>query len=144
FIKTVIQRGEVTTSAALLSLLYIRRAKDAINVTKDSVDVDVRIFLGAIIVASKFLNDVVMRNWQWSACTGLFTVKSINTIERQFLDILDWNLTFTQAELLIECMSLVEEVPQLLSCSPHIQVGFHNSGKQRVYADHNSSGDESS
>ncbi|KAH7878542.1 uncharacterized protein C8R40DRAFT_1066981 [Lentinula edodes] len=103
YILTFIQRGEVTTSAALLSLLYIRRAKGAINVTTDSVDVDLRIFLGAIIVASKFLNDVVMRNWQWSACAGIFTVKSINTIEREFLDILDWNLNFTQSELLIEC-----------------------------------------
>ncbi|KAJ3863581.1 hypothetical protein EV359DRAFT_42867 [Lentinula novae-zelandiae] len=143
FIETVIQRGEVTTSAALLSLLYIRRAKDAINVTTDSVDVDLRIFLGAIIVASKFLNDVVMRNWQWSACAGIFTVKSINTIEREFLDILDWKLNFTQSELLIECMSLIEEVPQLLSCSPHIQVGFDNCGTQRTHVDHSNPSDES-
>ncbi|KAI9199635.1 cyclin-domain-containing protein [Polychytrium aggregatum] len=50
-----------------------------------------RMFLAALITASKFLNDTNYSNKAWAKITGL-SVSEINVLERSFLQVLDYNI----------------------------------------------------
>ncbi|KAJ7303556.1 Hsp70 protein-domain-containing protein [Mycena albidolilacea] len=51
-----------------------------------------RVFPGALIVASKYTNDSTLKNLHWALCTGVFEKRDVGRIEREFLDVLDWEL----------------------------------------------------
>lgn len=48
-------------------------------------------FIGALIVASKYLHDFSYKNTAWSSITGL-SVNEINIIEANFLKLVDYKL----------------------------------------------------
>lgn len=78
-----------------------------------------RVFLGALVLAHKvsspasllrsqnihlgifqYSNDSTLRNTGWSYATGIFGMKDIGRMEREFLDVLDYELSVSEAELL--------------------------------------------
>ncbi|KAJ7106091.1 hypothetical protein C8R43DRAFT_1140702 [Mycena crocata] len=83
FVADVLSRAEVATATVLTTLVYIR------------------VFLGALIVASKYTNDSTLKNVHWASCTGIFGKNDIGRIEREFLDVLNWELGVVEADLLI-------------------------------------------
>ncbi|KAJ6462419.1 hypothetical protein DFH09DRAFT_1382723 [Mycena vulgaris] len=59
-----------------------------------------RVFLGALIAASKYTNDSTLKNVHWALCTGVFGKRDVGRIEREFLDVLDWELSVGEADLM--------------------------------------------
>ncbi|KAK7030411.1 hypothetical protein VNI00_014155 [Paramarasmius palmivorus] len=99
FVTNVLTRAEVTTPVVLASLVYIDRAKPHLHIALEEWALE-RVFLGALIVASKYLNDSTLKNVHWALCTGVFGKRDVGRIEREFLDVLDWELQITEDDLL--------------------------------------------
>lgn len=60
-----------------------------------------RIILAAIIVASKYLNDQTPKNKHWAVHSrGLFATCEITLMEKQVLSIIDFDLSFTEEQLI--------------------------------------------
>lgn len=49
---------------------------------------------------SQYHNDTSLKNPQWAAATSVFSPRDISRIEREFLDVLDFQLRVTEADLL--------------------------------------------
>jgi hypothetical protein len=79
------------------------------------------VFLGAIILASKYTNDSTMKNIHWAICTGVFGKRDVGRIEREFIDVLNWDLSFTEADILDHhdaIMALYPSYRHVLRASP--------------------------
>jgi hypothetical protein len=48
----------------------------------------------------QYHNDTSLKNPQWALATGVFSPRDISRIEREFLDVLDFQLRVTEADLL--------------------------------------------
>jgi hypothetical protein len=48
----------------------------------------------------QYLNDSTLKNIHWALCTGVFGKRDIGRIEREFLDVLDFQLGVTEGDLL--------------------------------------------
>ena len=55
FVTTVLTRAEVTPATVLSSLVYIARARPHLSIALEEWALE-RVFLGAVIVASKYTN----------------------------------------------------------------------------------------
>jgi hypothetical protein len=99
FVNNVITRAEITTPIVLASLVYIDRAKPHLHIALEEWASE-RVFLGAIMVASKYLNDSTLKNLHWALCTGVFGKRDVGRIEREFLDVLDFQLGIAEDDLL--------------------------------------------
>lgn len=123
FVTNVITRAEVTTSTLLATLAYIDRARPYLQIGIEEWAHE-RVFLGALIVAAKvrlttyssclchhtnfffpffilqYLNDSTLKNVHWALCTGVFGKRDVGRIEREFLDVLGFELKITENDLL--------------------------------------------
>jgi hypothetical protein len=99
FATNVITRAEVTTPTVLVALTYMDRAKPHLHIALEEWALE-RVFLGALIVASKYSNDSTLKNVHWALCTGVFGKRDVGRIEREFLDVLDYELGITEDALL--------------------------------------------
>ncbi|PFH46317.1 hypothetical protein AMATHDRAFT_7978 [Amanita thiersii Skay4041] len=99
FVSNVISRAEITTSTLLATLVYIDRAKPHLHIALEEWALE-RVFLGALIVASKYLNDSTLKNVHWALCTGVFGKRDVGRIEREYLDVLDFELGVTEDDIL--------------------------------------------
>ncbi|KAJ7093655.1 hypothetical protein C8R43DRAFT_863460, partial [Mycena crocata] len=100
FVADVLSRAEVATATVLTTLVYIVRARPHLCIALEEWALE-RVFLGALIVASKYTNDSTLKNVHWASCTGIFGKNDIGRIEREFLDVLNWELGVVEADLLI-------------------------------------------
>lgn len=48
----------------------------------------------------QYLNDSTLKNVHWALCTGVFGKRDVGRIEREFLDVLDFELSVTEDEIL--------------------------------------------
>ncbi|KAF8904657.1 hypothetical protein CPB85DRAFT_1376901 [Mucidula mucida] len=99
FATNVLSRAEVTMPTLLVALVYVDRAKPHLHIALEEWALE-RVFLGALIIASKYLNDSTLKNVHWAICTGVFGKRDIGRIEREFLDVLDFELSVTDADLM--------------------------------------------
>ncbi|KAJ7604187.1 hypothetical protein DFH06DRAFT_936915, partial [Mycena polygramma] len=98
FVSTVLVRAEVRAPALLVALAYICRLRSRLYIAADEWAYE-RVFLGALICASKYTSDVHLKNAHWALCTGVFSKHDIARIEREFLDVVEWELGVTEADL---------------------------------------------
>ncbi|KAJ7143209.1 hypothetical protein C8R43DRAFT_891932 [Mycena crocata] len=106
FVSLVLSRAEVTTPTVLTALVYIARARPHLSIALEEWALE-RVFLGALITASKYTNDSTLKNVHWALCTGVFGKRDVGRIEREFLDVLDWELGVKEADLLAHHEGLV-------------------------------------
>ena len=99
FITNVLYTADVKMSAILVTLVYIHRSKPHLTIETEEWAL-YRVFLGALILASKYTNDSTLRNGHWAIATGLFGKRDIGRIEREFLDVLDWELAVSEPDIL--------------------------------------------
>ncbi|KAI8095022.1 cyclin domain-containing protein [Gilbertella persicaria] len=122
FIAQVFKRSKLSPCVCLVSLIYLQRLKLGLpSHARGDVDTPYRLFLAAILTASKFLSEtgtcltsqaiVVMTD-------HVYTPKDINLMERSFLGLIKYNL-FVNVQAIKEYlaihgktleMDLVEEV----------------------------------
>ncbi|KAF7314757.1 Cyclin N-terminal domain-containing protein [Mycena kentingensis (nom. inval.)] len=107
FATTVLTRAEVTPATVLASLVYIARARPHLSIALEEWALE-RVFLGALIVAAKYTNDSTLKNVHWALCTGVFGKRDVGRIEREFLDVLNWELAIREADLLAHHQALAE------------------------------------
>ncbi|KAJ4471030.1 hypothetical protein C8J55DRAFT_521657 [Lentinula edodes] len=99
FVTNVYTRAEVAMPVILSSLAYIDRAKPHLHIALEEWALE-RVFLGALILASKYSNDSTLKNIHWALCTGVFGKRDVGRIEREFLDVLNWELSVSEEDIL--------------------------------------------
>ncbi|KAK6997494.1 cyclin N-terminal domain-containing protein [Favolaschia claudopus] len=99
FVHSTLRRGGVTTSILLVALVYIYRARCYGPILWEEWVCE-RIFMGALIVASKYTQESSLKNVHWAQITNTFGTKDIGRIEREFLDVLHWDLHVSESDLL--------------------------------------------
>ncbi|KAJ6544933.1 hypothetical protein B0H10DRAFT_2203014 [Mycena sp. CBHHK59/15] len=82
------------------------RAKEHLQITLEHWALE-RLFLGALVVASKYLNDSTMKNVHWALCTGIFKTPDIGVMEREFLEVLDFELGVKEHHILFHHGSIM-------------------------------------
>ncbi|KAG7093093.1 hypothetical protein E1B28_009380 [Marasmius oreades] len=127
FVSNVLTRAEVTTPVVISTLVYIDRAKPHLHIALEEWALE-RVFLGALIVASKYLNDSTLKNIHWALCTGVFGKRDVGRIEREFLDVLDWELQITEDDLMSHHAGLSEVA------LPHIYQATATSASSSSFA----------
>ena len=99
FVTSVLYTADVTMATILVTLIYIHRSKPHLSIETEDWALH-RVFLGALILASKYTNDSTLKNDHWAIATGLFGKRDIGRIEREFLDVLDWELAVSESDIL--------------------------------------------
>ncbi|KAJ3933711.1 MAG: hypothetical protein NXY57DRAFT_997699 [Lentinula lateritia] len=131
FVTNVLTRAEVTTPVVLVSLAYIDRAKPHLHIALEEWALE-RVFLGALIVASKYLNDSTLKNVHWALCTGVFGKRDVGRIEREFLDVLDWELSISEDDILSHHAGISAAIAPPTSPSRH----RHNHSSSHHHHNH--------
>ncbi|THH28210.1 hypothetical protein EUX98_g5982 [Antrodiella citrinella] len=106
FVTDVLEKAEVKVPALFVTLVYIHRAKPHLQIALEQW-ANERVFLGALILANKYTNDSTLKNVHWALCTGVFGKRDIGRIEREFLDVLDFELGITEADILFHHANIV-------------------------------------
>ncbi|KAJ6486541.1 hypothetical protein C8R47DRAFT_526143 [Mycena vitilis] len=106
FVSTTLSRAEVAPPTVIVALAYIARARPQLEIAVERWALE-RAFLGALILASKYTQDSTLRNAHWAMCTGVFGKGDVGRIEREFLEVLDWELGVREAELLAHHEGLI-------------------------------------
>ncbi|ORX80253.1 hypothetical protein K493DRAFT_412176 [Basidiobolus meristosporus CBS 931.73] len=108
FIQEILRRSHTSFSTLLTSLIYLFRLKTAVAKRSQSLGHEStsnthnqwrcgrRMFLSALIAATKFLQDKGINNMVWSSLSGL-DIREINTNERIFLELIEYNVFVSSA-----------------------------------------------
>jgi len=99
FVSSVLSRSEMKAPVILASLVYIHRAMPHLSIGTEQWACE-RVFLGALILAAKYTNDSTLRNVHWALCTGVFGKRDVGRIEREFLQVLNWDLSISEDDIL--------------------------------------------
>ncbi|KAJ7148268.1 hypothetical protein C8R46DRAFT_1231285 [Mycena filopes] len=99
FVSLVVERAEVLLPTILAALVYVARARPHLVIACEEWALE-RVFLGALILAAKYTNDSTLKNAHWALCTGVFGKRDIARIEREFLEVLDWELGVSEKDIL--------------------------------------------
>ena len=135
FAANVIGRAEIPTTVLLVTLVYIYRSRPYLSVEAEEWALH-RVFFGALMLASKvcvfrtivplrrknpdpdlsiqFTNDSTLQNVHWAIATGIFGKRDVGRIEREFLEVLDWDLTVNEKEI-------ADLYPAIISLYPRMQ-----------------------
>lgn len=96
FIATVFERSQLPPCVCLVSLIYLQRLKMRLpRHARGDVDTPYRLFLAAILTASKFMSETgaCLTSQTITEMTDhVYTYKDVNLMERSFLGLIKYDL----------------------------------------------------
>ncbi|KAH6640394.1 hypothetical protein F5144DRAFT_92175 [Chaetomium tenue] len=108
FITQLVVSSNVQVPTLMSSLVYLRRLKSRLQpMAKGLRCTTHRIFLAALILSAKYLNDCSPKNKHWANYSVVstaaynfgFSRTEVNLMEKQLLFLLDWDLRITEDDL---------------------------------------------
>ncbi|KAJ7809807.1 hypothetical protein B0H13DRAFT_556935 [Mycena leptocephala] len=99
FVSSTLSYADVAPATLLVALVYIARARPHLSIALAQWARE-RVFLGALIAASKYTQDSTLKNAHWALVSGVFGTGDIGRIEREFLEVLDWELGLREGDVL--------------------------------------------
>lgn len=119
FITQLADLSNIQFPTLLCTMVYLNRLRARLpSVSKRLRCTHHRLFLAAVIVAAKYLNDSSLKNKYWVQYSSLFTQTDVNLMEMQFLLLLDYDLRIDEPELLAYCHPLLAKKGDLELCIP--------------------------
>ncbi|KAG0750627.1 hypothetical protein G6F57_000109 [Rhizopus arrhizus] len=122
FISLLAKRSRVKVGTLLSALIIMEKLKKKLDQTRSSVIRGLtlhNVFLGSIILTSKYLHDASPKNSRWARYAAYFTTEEINRLERKLLVAMDHHLKITEEELDNAINSYHHTVPTHLSSIPY-------------------------
>ena len=111
FITQLVTSSNVQVPTLMSSLVYLNRLKSRLQPQARGLKCTThRIFLAALILAAKYLNDSSPKNKHWARYTNMetdwyqfgFNRTEVNLMEKQLLFLLEWKLRITNEDLYAE------------------------------------------
>lgn len=124
FISSLVRHTNVYTPTLLTIVVYLNRLRVILPEDVTGIPSTAhRIFLACIILSAKFHNDSSPLNQHWAKYTdGLFTRQDVNLMERQLLELLDWNIRVTEKDLYENLSCLLTPIKQHLKRSLKLEI----------------------
>lgn len=134
FVKEILKRSKSTYSTLQAALYYIFRIKEKVldlmaqrntlpaqqPSPQDCIFCGRRMFLAAVMVASKFLQDKTYRNSAWAKISGL-TTSEISYSEMAFLELIEFRLFISKDTFEAWHRMLTQHISQLMQTLPTIR-----------------------
>lgn len=109
FIRKLVESSNVQAATLMPTLVYLDRLRSRLQpMSRGLRCTSHRIFLACLILAAKYVNDISPKNKHWARYTTVdpssgvqfgFCTSEVNLMEKQLLQLLDWDLRFTEEEL---------------------------------------------
>jgi G1/S-specific cyclin PLC1 len=120
FVMSVVEKSSVSMPTLMTSLVYLNRLRLRLPLTTSGKPTSThRVFLTALILAAKNVNDVSPKNKHWARYSSMssntnvrfgFHVAEINVMERQLLHQLDWNMRVSVEDLYYQLEPLLAAI----------------------------------
>ncbi|KAG0764602.1 hypothetical protein G6F62_002415 [Rhizopus arrhizus] len=103
FIESIVTKSNTSTGTLISTLSYAKRLKNLLSRTSKGMECTRhRIFLATIIITTKYLHDSAIKNKYWVTYAEMFTAHEINLMEKQLLQLLDYNLEINDFDTIMD------------------------------------------
>ncbi|KAL7938672.1 cyclin [Trichoderma chlorosporum] len=139
FITQLVVSSNVQVPTLMSTLVYLNRLKSKLQPMARGLRCTThRIFLAALILSAKYLNDSSPKNKHWANYTHMntdyysfgFTRTEVNLMEKQLLFLLEWELRITEHDLYRELDCFLEPL-RLKIAERHARKMRHREEKKR-------------
>lgn len=114
FISRIVRYTNVYAGTLLCTQVYLERLSSKLPKNAEGLPCTLhRIFLACLIISAKFNNDSSPKNKHWAKYTeGLFKLEDVNLMERQLLQLMNWDVTVSEDDLCRSLKRLTDPIKQ--------------------------------